>query len=315
MNRHEAFRCRPLLLERIWGGDSLQSLFHRKGDAEGGLYGESWELSDRPEADSMIAEGEFQGMSLHQLWEGKRDEVFGEGYGHIERFPVLCKILDARESLSIQVHPPCGVAARRDAEQKSELWYVAGRADDAVMYLGLKPGVNADDVRKAVEETRLEGLLREFRLGEDESIFLPSGMTHGLGGGYLIFEIQQNSDTTYRLYDWGRVDNAGNPRELHLEEAMECIEEFDGDSDPRPSGDGVLLNSQGFLIEECTLNKGELVPHRAPSRFMICTVAKGSLKWSNHEAKPGDFIIVPANAPELFAGSPETKVLLTSISM
>lgn len=315
MSQYEAFRCVPLLFERVWGGDALQHTFHRKGEAKNTPYGESWELSDRPEAASIIAEGEFQGMSLHQLWMDKRTEIFGAGYEQMERFPVLCKILDARESLSIQVHPSLGVASRRNAELKSELWYVAARSDDAAMYLGLKPGVSADDVRKAVEETRLEELLREFRLGEDESIFLPSGMIHGLGGGYLIFEIQQNSDTTYRLYDWGRVDQSGNPRELHLEEAMECIEEFDGASDPRPSGDGVLLDSQGFLIEEYTLDQGAVVPHRDPSHFMICTVATGSVEWAGRMAKAGDFMIVPAYAPELFAGASGTKVLLTTISM
>lgn len=138
-------------------------------------------------------------------------------------------------------------------------------------------------------------------------------MVHGLGAGYLVFEIQQNSDATYRLYDWGRVDSSGTPRELHLEESIECIEEFDGDSTPRSGGEGVLLSSSGLLVEEYALGAGDAVPHRDPAHFMICTVASGSVEWCGNVSRKGDFILVPAHAPVLSAGASGAKILLTTV--
>ena len=314
MPRHEAFRCTPILVPKVWGGDSLELLFGRKGHPGEFPFGESWELSDCPGlVDSKVAEGEFQGLSLHQLWENKRADIFGEGYEGIAHFPVLCKILDARESLSLQAHPSSGVAARRGGSEKNELWYVVGRKEEASMYLGLTPGVTASDVKWAVGENRLEELMQAYCLNQGDSVFIPSGMAHGLGGGYLVFEIQQNSDTTYRLYDWGREDQAGNLRKLHLEEAIECIEEFQGHSKPRPAGEGVLLSSQFFLIEECSLGEGDTVPHRDPDHFMIVTVVSGTIKWNENTSEIGDFILVPAHAFPLFSGEPGAKVLLTTV--
>ncbi|MEG1507959.1 MAG: type I phosphomannose isomerase catalytic subunit [Akkermansia sp.] len=316
MSKKEAFRCIPMMFERIWGGRQIQNLFGRSVDAPHGsetVYGESWEISDRDEAQSMIAEGAFEGMTLHELWETRREEIFGAGYEQWSRFPVLCKILDACDDLSLQVHPTHGVAIRRKADEKSEIWYVVSKCPDATMYVGMKQKEAKESVRDAIAHQTLKDMLNSYQLERGESIFLPSGMAHGLGAGYVIFEIQQNSDTTYRLYDWGRKDKEGKSRQLHIEEALECLDEFEGTTMPRPAGEGVVLDTKSFVIEEFALDASNFVPHRDPEHFIICTIVDGTLLLTSGIAKQGDFIIVPAHASGIQAGDGGARVLVTSV--
>jgi mannose-6-phosphate isomerase len=215
------YQFEPILQERIWGGRRLAEL--GRDLPEGKNIGESWELVDRAEACSRIAAPGGKEKTLHDLWTGRRREVFGRRAPETERFPILLKILDAKESLSIQVHPPASAAAELKGEPKTEMWYVLATQEGAKIYVGLKKGVTRQQFEKTIGTPELPQLLHVLPTEPHKAMFLPSGRVHAIGAGNLIFEIQQNSDTTYRVDDWNRVDAKGNPRELHIEASLKSI--------------------------------------------------------------------------------------------
>ena len=221
----QPFRFHSIYQPRIWGGQHMRTMLGRELPNRETAYGEAWEISDRPEAMSTVREGEWEGMPLHQLWEERREELFGPGYERFPRFPLLCKILDARENLSVQVHPPECTAAARRGEVKNEVWYVLHADPDALIYGGMEETATLSDIRRAAETGQMEQLIRSTHLEKGEHLYIPAGLVHAIGAGHLIAEIQQNSDTTYRLYDWNRTDASGQGRELHMEQALDSIAE------------------------------------------------------------------------------------------
>ena len=210
----QPFRFHSIYQPRIWGGQSMRTMLGRELPDRETAYGEAWEISDRPEAMSIVKDGEWEGMPLHRLWEEHRQEIFGPGYERFPRFPLLCKILDARENLSVQVHPPERTAAARQGEVKNEIWYVLHASPDALIYGGMKENATLPDIRHAAETGQMEQLIRSTHLEPGEHLYIPAGLVHAIGAGHLIAEIQQNSDTTYRLYDWNRTDDSGRGREF-----------------------------------------------------------------------------------------------------
>ena len=212
----QPFRFHSIYQPRIWGGQSMRTMLGRELPDRETAYGEAWEISDRPEAMSIVKDGEWEGMSLHRLWEEHRQEIFGPGYERFPRFPLLCKILDARENLSVQVHPPERTAAARQGEVKNEIWYVLHASPDALIYGGMEENATLPDIRHAAETGQMEQLIRSTHLEPGEHLYIPAGLVHAIGAGHLIAEIQQNSDTTYRLYDWNRTDDSGRGRENGL---------------------------------------------------------------------------------------------------
>jgi len=286
------FTFGPIYQERIWGGATLQTLLGRE-IPQGKPIGESWELVDRPEAVSPVV---GEGKTLHDLWTTQRAAIFGKLAPNVERFPILIKILDCRETLSVQVHPPAALAAQLKGEPKTEMWYFLRTEPNAKIYAGLKRGVTADDFRQAVGTPKLAGLLHEVPTQPGEAMFLPSGRVHAIGAGNLILEIQQNSDTTYRVDDWGRVDSEGKPRQLHIEQAQQSIR-FD-DYEPvfaQPHGEKVV-ECVYFLVRRVFLYPGEFRSFNpAGQTFHYHFVADGAAKQGEREFKTGDGWLVPAN--------------------
>lgn len=213
----------PRFRERVWGGRKLAELFG-KPLPPGTPIGESWEITDRPDDISVIQNGPFAGRDLRWLMETHGRDVLGRHVPPGERFPWLVKILDARENLSLQVHPPASKAAALRGESKTEMWYFADTDPSARIYVGLKPGVSRDEFQKRAADGTVADCfhIESPRMGD--VMFVPSGRVHALGGGNVVFEIQQNSDTTYRVFDWNRPGLDGRPRELHLDESMESID-------------------------------------------------------------------------------------------
>ena len=212
----------PIFQERMWGGRRLESEFHKKLPPQKRI-GESWEIVDRTEAQSAVANGPLRGMTLHELWTRRREEIFGE-VPDTPRFPLLIKILDAQEKLSLQVHPPENIARRLGGDPKSEFWYVAS-AEETDLFLGFRKPIT----RKKFEETLRDGTVMDYvhniAVHAGDAVFLPAGRVHAVGAGNLLVEIQQNSDTTYRIFDWNRTDpTSGKQRELHVEQAIQCID-------------------------------------------------------------------------------------------
>lgn len=301
----------PLYMPRVWGGRSLETVYGRSLPDDQ-PYGESWEVSDRPAEQSVVATGPFAGKSLHELWTEHREDVFGPGYGG-ERFPLLVKILDARDDLSIQVHPPAAVAPRLGGEPKTEMWFIADATPGARLYIGLRDGATREGFGEAIADGTVEDHVHAVEPAAGESIFIPSGRLHAIGAGLLIYEIQQNSDTTYRVFDWNRVGLDGMPRELHVEESMACIDFNDVEPGmDTPAGD-TLARCEHFRVDKRELAAGEAIVNPDAERFSILAVVSGRLMdadGNTHAA--GRFLLMPRGCPALVAAE-DAVVLQTTV--
>jgi mannose-6-phosphate isomerase len=213
----------PIFQERIWGGRKLESLYGKALPA-GKVIGESWEISDRADANSVVMNGPLTGQTLASLMASHRDAMMGRARSPEGRFPLLIKLLDAQDNLSLQVHPPQHLAAELGGCAKTEMWYVSAAEPGAMLYAGLRRGVTREEFAAKTHDGTVAECFHQLPVRESDSLFLPSGRVHALGKGLVIFEIQQNSDTTYRVFDWNRVDGSGKPRQLHVEESLKCID-------------------------------------------------------------------------------------------
>jgi mannose-6-phosphate isomerase len=248
----------------------------------------------------VVVDGAWAGWSLARLWQEKREEIFGVD-GPDGPFPILCKVLDAREKLSVQVHPPTAVCGELQGEPKDEVWYLMDADPGSKLYVGLRAGATREALERSLDEGGTEGLLHTLTPVPGESIFLPSGRLHAIGGGFLILEIQQNSDTTYRVYDWGRVGLDGKPRQLHVPQAMRSIDFADVEPGMRPAGDGELVRSPAFFVNRHTLSPGDDWKPE-DGRFRIVVVAEGAATCGGAAFKRGAFFLLPKDGAPVLAG-------------
>jgi len=284
-------------MDRVWGGRELERVYRRTLPDSTTPIGESWEIVDRDPEQSVVKDGPLAGKSLHELWTSHREEIFGEGLPDSERFPILIKILDARDDLSIQVHPPVNKADELGGEPKTEMWVIADADPDAKLYIGLKNGVTRTDFEKAIAEGTVEQAVHAVSPKAGESIFIPSGRLHAIGAGLLIHEIQQNSDTTYRVFDWNRVGLDGKPRQLHVEQSLASIDfaDFEPGMDT-PNGD-VLAECAYFKTNRRTLAPGESLANSDATRFTIVGVVEGELTSDDGRTfVKGDYFLLPRGA-------------------
>ncbi|MCU0779273.1 MAG: class I mannose-6-phosphate isomerase, partial [Akkermansiaceae bacterium] len=180
---------KPIYMPRVWGGRELERVYGRQLPDADQPYGESWEIVDRGNEQSIVDEGALAGTALHDLWTDRREEIFGSGYEAQPRFPILIKILDARDDLSIQVHPPVDRAAELGGEPKTEMWFIADCDPGAKLYVGLKHGVSRKDFERAITGGGVEACVHAIEPKPGDSIFIPSGRLHAIGAGFLIHEI------------------------------------------------------------------------------------------------------------------------------
>ena len=310
------FIFRPIFKDRIWGGRELERLFAKKIPA-GKPIGESWEISDRPGDASVIANGPLAGKDLRWLMENHAAEILGGAKPAADgRFPLLCKILDAREKLSLQVHPPASKAAELHGEPKTEMWFIADAAPDASLYVGLKHGVTRAAFEKKIADGSVADCFHRIPVRAGDTMFLPSGRVHAIGDGLVIFEIQQNSDTTYRVFDWNRTGLDGKPRELHIAQSLASIDFNDFEPklvETKPThiaGSTYklrhLVQDPLFNVDEMTVKTSEFVLMKGGT-LKIIAVVKGAVKVSCAgceipvEVLPGQFCLLPASLrmPEL----------------
>jgi mannose-6-phosphate isomerase len=296
---------RPIFKERVWGGRSLETLYG-KTLPPGLRIGESWEISDRPGDVSVIANGSLAGKDLRWLMEQHERDLLGAANPQNGRFPLLVKLLDAQDKLSLQVHPPAQRAAELGGEPKTEMWYIAQAGAGAELYAGLKRGIT-----RAVFETRIHtgdvaGCFHRIPVKAGDAMFLPSGRVHAIGAGLVIFEIQQNSDTTYRVFDWNRVGLDGKPRELHVAQSLASID-F---SDFEPGLVDTVFTSAGrfktrplarhalFKADVFRALSAESMVFRQPRLRIVAALEKGvTVTAGIHsvELHPGEFCLIPAS--------------------
>ncbi len=321
------YKFTPVLIERVWGGNALEH--YGKSVPPGKRIGESWEISDRDDVQSVIANGPDKGKTLRQQIEAHGTELLGTNCTSRAgvppasskkptspatpaplRFPLLVKLLDARERLSLQVHPPPALAAKFKGEPKTEMWYVLETEPDAHLIAGLRRGVSAADFMRSLEGQKdvkpIEEMLHRFPVLPGDVFFVPSGRMHAIDAGVVLVEIQQNSDTTYRVYDWGRVGLDGKPRQIHIKESMVCIDFKDYEpKKQRPKVEEKGVNGLWRLIE-CEyfhvhrLDIQNAWPDRTDgSSFHILTCISGALGIVTPDGKEdriniGEFILLPA---------------------
>jgi len=277
-------------MQRIWGGRRLETDFGKKLPANKRI-GESWEIVDRPEAQSVVRDGPLCGKTLHELWTQHRQEIFGD-VPDAPRFPLLLKLLDAHEKLSLQVHPTEKAAAKLGSEPKTEFWYVAAADPGAELFVGLNKAMTRDQFEVALHAGTVAEHVHTIRVKEGDAMFLPAGRLHAVGAGNFLVEIQQNSDTTYRVFDWDRVEDKGRPRQLHADQALECVDFSDCKPQLlRPKGE-LLLKHALFEIQKWNLDSSREITPRG--QFAIACCLTGSLRCAVVDFAAGEFFLVPA---------------------
>jgi len=296
----------PISKERVWGGREMERLFGKKLPA-GKLIGESWEISDRPGDVSVIANGPLAGKNLRWLMENHRAELLGNVKPATgDRFPWLCKILDAREKLSLQVHPPAGKAAELGGEPKTEMWFIADAAPGAELFVGLKRGVTRAEFEGKIQTGEVAECFHRVPVRAGDAMFLPGGRVHAIGTGIVIFEIQQNSDTTYRVFDWNRVGLDGKPRELHIAQSLASIDFNDFEpalAQGKFTGDNLiqrrsLVDDPLFRVETWKLNSGAQ-GWLHPKKLQIVAATRGEVAITSGSTSvklsAGQFSLIPAS--------------------
>lgn len=268
----------PLYKERVWGGSRLRDSLKRvlPDDKK---YGESWDIVDREDDQSIVKDGPLKDFSLRQLLEEQSDYLMGPSWPKQKPFPILVKWLDCQERLSIQVHPPKKLQEQLGGESKTENWYIAEALPDSSVYAGLQEKVTPKIFKEALEKEALEPHLHRIATTKGDSLFIPSGRLHAIAEGNLILEIQENSDTTYRVYDWNRLGLDGKFRELHIEESMLSID-FDDIKPSKISASAenrVLADCPEFRIQKICLHSSPL-KLEANQEPKIISVVEGSLK-------------------------------------
>lgn len=293
-------RLAPILKPRIWGGTALRDDWGKVLPTDE-PYGESWELVWRPEDMTRVAGGPHAGRTLAELAADDRAGLLGTRLASLPEFPLLAKLLDCRERLSVQVHPTAAyIRAHAGAEIKMEAWYVLDAPRDATLIFGVQPGTTRAAFAAAVAEGRVADTLASRPVRRGDVLLVQPGTVHALLEGLMVYEIQQSSDTTYRVYDWDRVDATGHARELHVPQALDCIA-FDvpppAPITPLPfdAARSLLVATPAFALERVVVGDtwcGVLDGTRC--ELVTVVEGRGAMDGVDGDAQPGDSFLIPA---------------------
>jgi mannose-6-phosphate isomerase len=311
----------PILKDRIWGGEKLKTLLNKPITSK--ITGESWELSTVEGDVSIIANGIFKGKSLMEIIDESPDEVLGTAvhkrFG--KQFPLLFKYLDAREDLSIQVHPNDELAKKRhNSFGKTEMWYIMQADEEARIIVGFKEKSNSNEYIENLKNKTLLSILDDVKVKEGDVFFLETGTVHAIGAGLVVAEIQQTSDITYRLYDFDRVDAQGNTRELHVDLALEAINYNKVDTyraySKKINQSNVIVDCSYFTTNFIPLDGSEAVTKTGESfTVYMCVDGEFELEYNDEAFKyiKGDTVLIPAGM-SVFALNGKASILEIYIS-
>jgi mannose-6-phosphate isomerase len=297
----------PILVPRVWGGERLRERFG-KPVPEGAAIGESWEVVDRTDAQSVLDER----YTLNELWRDHRREIFGARGTSIasERFPLLVKFLDAQQPLSVQVHPPAERCVELRAEPKSEAWLFLETDEATHVYAGLNARVIREDFEHALRHGNdVTTLLRRIDVSPGTGMYLPSGRVHAMGAGCLVAEVQQSSDSTYRVWDYGRPDLDGRPRALHIDEALVCIDFADTHAALIDRDAMREFKTPFFEMGRLDIGRAESVPAARSGEAAIVGVLRGDVSAGARSFSRGQFFLCPAEAGLMLRGQRGAEVL------
>lgn len=305
---------------RIWGGENLTRMFGKENSGEN--IGETWELTVRSDEMSNIINGEFAGMPLGDYINADKS-VMGEKYDG-GRFPLLIKFIDAKDKLSVQVHPDDDYAAAHENDPgKTEMWYIVDAKPGAKIVYGLADGIDSEDFSRAVESGNIDSAMGYTEVKKGETYFIPSGLLHAIGEGIIIAEIQQNSDLTYRVYDYDRRDAKGNLRELHIEKSLAVVKPFTEDeideirfeAKDAEDDESTLAHCRYFRVkhydisEEITLNSD-----KDSFASVLCIGGKGNIHFENadYELSAGDSYFIPSGMGE-YKVIGDTEIIVSTL--
>jgi mannose-6-phosphate isomerase len=312
----------PILKDKIWGGTKLKSLFGKAAVSDN--LGESWELSGYEGDESVVTNGFLAENNLTELIEIYMGELIGdkiyEKYGL--SFPLLFKLIDANENLSIQVHPGDEIAAlRHHSYGKTEMWYVVDADPEAELIIGFSKDCSRDEYLDALNAGLVENLLQKVKVKKGDVFFIPAGLVHAIGKGVVVAEIQQSSDITYRIYDYKRTDDNGNERELHTELALDVIH-FEASKDPgicyEPITNGItpLVSCNYFTTNLLRFDKSIIRNYATMDSFVAYMCLEGNFviefEGEKTTVNKGDTLLIPACIDELNL-IPDTKVTLLEV--
>lgn len=308
-------KLKPSCKNYLWGGNKLKTEFHKHSEDE--IVAETWELSCHVDGKSIIAEGEFAGKTLQEYieWEGRK--IFGKNCMRFQDFPILIKFIDAKENLSVQVHPSDAYALKNEGQYgKTEMWYVVECEENASLYYGFSKKVGKEEFLQRLEENTILEVLNKVPVKKGDVFFIEAGVVHAIGKGIVIAEIQQNSNLTYRVYDYGRIGKDGQPRELHVEKALEVM-----NREPMAAGKSFephLGACEYFTVDKVSLD-GKLTKKMngtvEEDTFLHVLVVEGNGKIRNAQEvwfEKGDSILITAGSGE-FEVEGDCQVLLTTI--
>lgn len=306
----QPIKFNPLLVQTLWGGEKIIPFKHLNSDLT--QVGESWEISGVKGNETVVSEGEFKGKKLNELVDELKGKLVGEAnykrFGN--DFPLLIKFIDARQELSIQVHPTDELAQKRGKLRgKTEMWYIMDSDENAKLRAGMKEKITPGQYKQMVENDTITEAIAEYKVKEGDCFFLPAGRIHSIGTGCFLAEIQQTSDVTYRIYDFKRKDKDGNYRELHTEEAAECI---DYNVEPNYRTEYTPVKNEGVALVECPyfttavydLNEPMTLDYSELDSFVILIGLKGSGEITDNEGNTttlceGETILIPATTSEV----------------
>lgn len=306
----QPIKFNPLLKSTLWGGNKIIPFKHLDSNQEN--VGESWEISGVPNNETIVSDGQFKGQKLNNVVATLKDKLVGTAnykrFGN--EFPLLIKFIDARQDLSIQVHPTDEIAKQQGKERgKTEMWYIMDSDADAKLYSGLKMQITPEQYKEMVENDTICDALAQYEVKADDCFFLPAGRIHAIGTGCFLAEIQQTSDVTYRIYDFKRKDKDGNYRQLHTQEASECInynveKDYRTEYTPKKNEGVNLVNCPYFNTAVYDLDEPMTLDYSELDSFVILIGIKGEGTIKDNEGnetslKVGETILIPATTQSL----------------
>ncbi len=299
----------PAFKDYIWGGTKLRDQYLKKCDLK--RVAESWELSTHPDGQSIIASGGDTGMSFSDYIKKHGEDILGENCKKFEDFPVLIKFIDAQSALSVQVHPDDEYALANEGEYgKTEMWYVMDCTDNAYLYFGLNCEISKEDFKEKIQNNTVTDVLNKVSVKKGDVFFIKAGTIHAIGAGILICEIQQNSNTTYRVYDYDRKDDKGNNRPLHIEKAIAVSDLKPASNDDKvyeeektnDATSKILANCKYFNTTKFTVKtKLSLNIDKTSFASIIILEGSGCIKTAEGDLNfnRADSIFIPANSGKI----------------
>ncbi|MDR1483663.1 MAG: class I mannose-6-phosphate isomerase [Planctomycetaceae bacterium] len=292
----------PIYKNYIWGGSRLRTLFQRQFPDEYETVAESWEIADLPNNSSIISNGIFRGYSLHDVLLSRSVELLGES--SVSRFPILLKYLDACSTLSIQVHPDdeLAVEMQLDCSGKSEAWIILESEPGGVVWIGTNDNCSGEQLNRLILEGGIESVMRRIEVKSGDCFYIPPGTLHALGAGIMVAEIQQPSNTTFRVFDWNRLDRDGLPRQLHKNEAIRALKTTNQINPVIPQKTDIairelLVIDPNFLLYRWTVDQP--VEVELDGKCSIWMVLNGTVQIGQETLNRGDSILIPATQKKI----------------